>query len=198
MTRSVDSIPYVASGLPISAVILAGGAGRRMDGEDKGLLMWQGQLLIEQAIDKLRGQVAEIFISANRNLDLYGQYGLPVLADSLSGFQGPLLGLEQGLIHAQHGWVMSVPVDTPQLPSKLAQTLWAQHHRAPIIVARSPSGPQAAVCLCQRTMLPHLQHYLASGARKAQDWFLPLPHVWVDFDEAVFFNCNRVSDLTAV
>lgn len=195
MTPSAGSTPSGAEPLPISAVVLAGGAGRRVDGEDKGLLLWQGNLLIGHAINKLRGQVAEILISANRNLDLYGQYGCPVLTDSLSGFQGPLFGLEQGLIQARHGWVMSVPVDTPELPTKLPHILWAQHHRAPLIVARSPSGPQAVVCLCQKTLLPHLQHYLASGERKVQDWFQALPHVWADFDEAVFFNCNRVADL---
>ncbi|MBN4079506.1 NTP transferase domain-containing protein, partial [Beggiatoa alba] len=77
----------------VNGLILAGGRGKRMGGEDKGLILFESKCLIEHCITKLQPQVNEIFISANRNIEQYRQYGFTVLQDSLDGFQGPLAGI---------------------------------------------------------------------------------------------------------
>ena len=78
---------------PVTAVILAGGLGRRMGGADKGLVDYQGRPLIEWALAALRPQVDQLVISANRNLDTYAVYGHRVVPDTLPDYPGPLAGV---------------------------------------------------------------------------------------------------------
>lgn len=181
--------------LPLTGLILAGGAGRRMGGRDKGWLLWRGRPLIRHALEHFEGKAVEILISANRNQARYAALGHRVLADAVPGYQGPLMGLRRGLESAGRDWVLSLPVDAPALPADTVARLWARREDAPIVVARSPGGPQPVLCLCRRDRLPDLQRYLDAGGRKARDWFRALPHVWVDFEEKDFFNCNHPTDL---
>ena len=73
----------------LTLVILAGGKGRRMGGQDKGLVAYLGRPLIQHVIDAARQQTDKIVVNANRNTEDYAQFGYPVVADGLSGFQGP-------------------------------------------------------------------------------------------------------------
>ncbi|HID48564.1 MAG TPA: molybdenum cofactor guanylyltransferase MobA, partial [Chromatiales bacterium] len=84
----------------ITAVILAGGIGRRMGGQDKGLVELDGRPLIEHIIDALKPQVMTILINANRNQYRYASYGYPVITDTLANYQGPLAGFAAGLAAA--------------------------------------------------------------------------------------------------
>src|SRR4051812_37844430 len=80
----------------VSGVILAGGMGRRMGGVEKALQPLRGRPLIEWAIDRFAPQVDELLLSANRELERYASYGLPVVRDSMHDEQatsGPLAGL---------------------------------------------------------------------------------------------------------
>ena len=72
----------------ITAVILAGGQGRRMGGQDKGLIEFEGRLMIEILIEALENQRLDIVINANRNQSTYQTYGYPVVSDNLDNFQG--------------------------------------------------------------------------------------------------------------
>lgn len=183
--------------LPLSALILTGGAGTRMGGQDKGLLHWQGHPLIAHALDRLHGQVREILISANRNQAEYAALGCRVLEDDIPGYTGPLQGLRQGLHHAREDWLFIQPVDTPLLPKNTVQQLWDARDSAPLVLARSPSGPHPLLCLCRRDLLPLLDAYLARGERRVQGWYADIPHTWVDFTETQMFNCNHPQDLTS-
>ena len=55
----------------ITGVILAGGQARRMQGQDKGLVLLNNKPMIEYVIENLKPQVGELVINANRNLDTY-------------------------------------------------------------------------------------------------------------------------------
>jgi len=76
----------------VTAVILAGGKGRRMDGKDKGLVELANRPLIEYVIDAIKPQVETIILNANRNQEQYSRYGYPVVSDALVDYQGPLAG----------------------------------------------------------------------------------------------------------
>ena len=77
----------------VTALILAGGRGQRMNGEDKGLLEWQGKTFIAHIIERLQGQTINIVISCNRNLASYQRYGYACIADADPDFNGPLAGV---------------------------------------------------------------------------------------------------------
>jgi molybdopterin-guanine dinucleotide biosynthesis protein A len=81
----------------ITAVILAGGRGRRLGGQDKGLLELNDKPLIEHILDAVKPQVKTVIINANRNLDVYTDYAYPVVSDDMTDFQGPLAGFAAAL-----------------------------------------------------------------------------------------------------
>ena len=78
--------------MKISAIILSGGRATRMNGLDKGLVQLQQKPLIAHVIARLKPQVDEIFINANREIAQYETFGFPVLKDENEEFIGPLAG----------------------------------------------------------------------------------------------------------
>ena len=176
----------------ITAVILAGGEGRRMNGADKGLLPLWGKPLVCHVLERLRPQVGGVLINANRNLGEYRKLA-PVVQDEGYGYVGPLAGFEAGLTHAPSEWVLFVPCDSPLVPLDLASRLCAavQRHDQ-IAVVDDGNRLHAATALLHQSLLPSLCNYLDGGDRKLQLWYERHQLVPVDFsDEAeAFFNLN--------
>ena len=83
--------------MEVGSVILAGGKASRMGGADKALLPLAGKPLVSHAIARLAPQVSTMIISANGELSRFAPFGLPVIADSLAEYPGPLAGLLAGL-----------------------------------------------------------------------------------------------------
>lgn len=113
----------------LTGLVLAGGAGRRMGGVDKGWIDWRGRPLIAHTLDRLLPQVDTVMISANRSLDRYRAFGHPVVTDARPDYPGPLAGIEAGLRAATTPWVLYVPCDNPALPPGLATALVAAVER---------------------------------------------------------------------
>lgn len=183
----------------IQAHILAGGRGNRMQGADKGLLELNGKPLVEHVIERLDTQVTTISISANRNLEQYQRYDLPVIADSLQGFLGPLAGIHSAL-HACHtDWLLTVPVDCPLLPgdlvTRLSQAVISAHR--PLAVVHDGTGLQPAFCLLHHSLTDKLQQYLEQGGRKTGDWLRQLNPALADYSDNpdAFININSPADL---
>lgn len=187
---------------PISAILLAGGAGRRMGGEDKGLLKLKDKTLAEWVLARIAPQVDEILISANRNLDVYRAFGYPVLPDKTEGYAGPLAGIARGLLDAQHELILSVPCDTPFLPDDLVARLMSALNAGDFDLAVPFLGDagQHAICLMRRNVGANLAHYLAQGGHKVQEWQAGLKCAQADCsDVAPFFvNLNQPEQLAAL
>lgn len=105
-----------------TAAILAGGAGTRIGGRDKGLEPLAGRPLIAHVLTVLRGQAGTIVICANRNRDAYTTYA-PVIADVEPGFRGPLAGVASALACCTTPWLLTLPVDCPHPPPNLVPRL---------------------------------------------------------------------------
>ena len=183
----------------ISAIIISGGRATRMNGVDKGLVLLQQKPLITHVIARLKSQVDEIFINANREITQYAALGLPVLQDENADFIGPLAGFSLGLQHAKHGYVLTVPCDSPLLPLDLAQRLMAAllEHPADIAVASSDENTHPVFCLMKKSVLPSLTAYLDAGERKVSTWQKSLNYIEVDFSDnsQAFTNLNTFDDL---
>ena len=182
----------------ISAVILAGGQAQRMGGSDKGLLLLKGKPLVAWLIERIKAQVDEIIISANRNHEQYARFGYPVLQDTLNGYAGPLAGLSCALRAAKHPLILCVPCDTPLLPGDLATRLYTGliGSNAPIAVAQAGAQIHPTVMLCQRELAAHLENFLASGERKVAQWQAQLQASVVHFDETdAFMNINTPAEM---
>jgi molybdopterin-guanine dinucleotide biosynthesis protein A len=186
----------------ISTIILSGGRATRMGGVDKGLLLLQQKPLIAHVIERLKTQVDEILINANREIAAYEAFGYPVLQDENEEFIGPLAGFSLGLQHAKHEYILTVPCDSPLLPLDLAQRLLngMTEARADIAVASSDENAHPVFCLMKKSVLPSLTDYLASGERKVSTWQKSQKHVKVDFNDCseAFTNLNTFEDLAAL
>lgn len=112
----------------IMGLILAGGLSRRMGGGDKGLSRLGEVTILERIVARVRPQVEALFLNANGDPGRLAKLGLPILADTLPDFPGPLAGVLAGLDHAaQAGFaeVVVVPCDAPFLPVDLVARLSA-------------------------------------------------------------------------
>ena len=147
-------------GADVTAAILAGGAGTRVAGRDKGLLPLAGRPLIAHVRARLDGQVGKIVICANRNAPEYARFG-EVVADAEPGFRGPLAGIAAALERCATDWLLTVPVDGPRLPLDLADRLHAALVRAvPAKVAALHDG-------VRRDPLVALYHRDAAASARA-------------------------------
>jgi molybdenum cofactor guanylyltransferase len=176
-----------------------------MGGVDKGLQLHQGQPLARHALDRLAPQVGPLMVNANRHLDAYAAMGVPVHADALADYPGPLAGLAAGLAHCSTRYLVSVPCDTPNFPldlvPRLAEAL-VQDSADIAMAACSEEGElrtQPVFCLLGRQLLPSLMQFLQSGQRKVDRWTGLHRVVQVHFDDpAAFTNANTLDELQSL
>lgn len=108
---------------PCSILLLAGGRGQRMGGQDKGLLEWQGEPLIAHLHRTTRSLSDDLIISCNRNLERYAPYADQLVHDDQGDFPGPLAGVRAGLKAARHDFLMVLPCDVPGIDAALLQSM---------------------------------------------------------------------------
>ena len=193
--------PDIVSHADITILILAGGQGRRMGGQDKGLVPFEGEPLIARALRAARALSERQLISANRNRERYAAYGVPVLEDTRRGFEGPLAGIETGLAHCETPLLLCLPVDCPHPPAqwsdRLASAL-AEFPEAMIAAPHDGQRLQPLFSLMRREALASLEDFLDAGGRKVMAWLDQLQMVEVDFSDAAhaFTNLNTPDDLS--
>ncbi|NNK79701.1 MAG: molybdenum cofactor guanylyltransferase MobA [Litoreibacter sp.] len=161
-----------------AGVILAGGQSRRMGGGDKGLQMLGGQSLLSRVVARLEPQVSEIALNANGDPARFDAFGLPVIADSVEGFAGPLAGVLAGLDWAHergHTHIVTAAADTPFFPCDLVPRLLLAAEEAPIVLAATPDPKRGLARhptfgLWPVRLREDLRASLADGVRKIVQW----------------------------
>jgi len=194
----------------ILGVILAGGLSRRMGGGDKSLLPLGGQDLLGRVIARLEPQVPHMALNANGDPARFTQYGLPVIADSITGFAGPLAGVLAGLDWAADqgaSKLITVAADTPFFPpdlvTRLLETAATQNTPLAMAVTPDPERGQArhpTFGLWSVGLREDLRTALQDGVRKVVQWSGPHGCAKVLFDAAPFdpfFNVNTPQDMLA-
>lgn len=181
----------------ITGVILAGGRGSRMGGQDKGLIVWHQQPLYHHVLQRLKPQVDTVWINANRNLAEYQQSGFPVITDTMPDFPGPLAGMLAALEQADTEWIAFSSCDTPQLPDNLVSHLWRNKNGAPAVWARSEQRDHPALALMHRSLAKKLRQYLERGDRRLLLFLQQAGGHGVLFSNAgtAFNNINHPEDL---
>jgi molybdenum cofactor guanylyltransferase len=182
----------------ITAVILAGGQGRRMGGKDKGLIEFDGQPLVAILIDRLEPQISNIMINANRNRERYLAFGYPVVSDQLDDYQGPLAGFACAMNAVDTDFILTLPCDGPLLASDYVTRFITSQVQtgAPICVADDGERLQPVHALIRIDLLSSLNAYLNSGDRKIDRWYAMHDFAHTDFSDCVdmFRNINTPSD----
>lgn len=178
----------------ITGIILAGGEGRRMGGEDKGWLEVEGLPLIKRAIRRLEPQVSEIIISANRNLDAYQTLGKRFFHDT-TPYLGPLGGIAACLRQISTEYALVVPTDAPLIPLNLVDLL-KQQIPSKLILCEDNQRLQPLFGLYHYSLADSIEHYLAAGERKLTLWCEQQQPARVTIgDTSAFTNLNTPADL---
>ncbi len=184
------------------AIILAGGRATRMGGGDKGLLRLGDTTLLAHVIERIQPQVASAALNANGDPARLAQFGLPVLADPVEGFVGPLAGVLAGLDWAAEqgaDTVVSVAADTPFFPCDLVPRLLlaAEGMQTPLALAATPDGRHPTFGLWPVSLRDDLRAALQGGLRKVVQWTDAHGAQTAMFDGAgdPFFNVNTPEDL---
>jgi molybdenum cofactor guanylyltransferase len=182
-----------------TALILAGGLGRRIGGLDKGLIEWQGQPLVAHIIERIAPQTDQLIISANRNLDHYLSFGYPVVQDELSGYQGPLAGIHAAMQAVTTQLVLTLPCDSPSPPRDLLARLWRLRRDSSVEIAVAHDGQRAQIlhALIPTALKEDLREFLDSGRRKTREWYARHSMAYGDFstDADAFANFNTLAEL---
>jgi len=186
-------------------LILAGGLARRMGGGDKALLPLAGQPMLSHVVARLRGQCDGLLLNANGDPARFEGFGLPVVADTVPDFAGPLAGILAGLDwlaahRPQTPWLLSVAGDTPFLPADLVVRLHAARVAAgtALACAASASWEHHAIGLWPVSLRDDLRRSLLAGERKIGAWtgrHGVATAEWPAEPFDPFFNINTPEDL---
>jgi molybdopterin-guanine dinucleotide biosynthesis protein A len=199
--------------LAVTGVVLAGGQSRRMGGGDKGLLELAGKPMLGHVIDRLSPQVGSMVINANGDPSRFAAFGLPVVADTVSGFVGPLAGVLAGMrwsaaYASTARWIVTVAGDAPMLPLDLVSRLTAAvaTRGTAIALARSAGEVHPVIGLWPVALADDLESALEDGVRKVLHWTDRHGTVEVDFpmrrlgriEVDPFFNANTLQELDSL
>ncbi|MBI3383206.1 MAG: NTP transferase domain-containing protein [Aquabacterium sp.] len=188
-----------------------------MQGQDKGLVDYQGRPLAAWVLSSLAPQCQTLRISANRNLDRYAQLLLQASGGHLDAPQnavvpddpdleprsGPLAGLITAMRHTDTEWLMVAPCDMPHLPHDLVARLMQQavQTNADIVIPCTESGTPEPhhhwVCgLIRKRVCPDTLHQFVNGERKVGHWVRSQSWSSVSFnDTSAFANMNSLETL---
>ena len=181
----------------ITAIILAGGASRRMNGKDKAWLSYRGKHLIRHVIDKIEPHVDKIILSYSENTKNYQSLPYASYRDYKLGFDGPLTGILSCSKYVSTPFVFIAPCDMPLLPRDIIQRLEPQIENNDIVVPNDGIREQCLVFLTKTKILNSIDQYLKSNNKSVQGWIAQQSKGTVDFstESKLFENINTRSQL---
>jgi molybdenum cofactor guanylyltransferase len=190
----------------IPGVLLAGGLARRMGGGDKPMRTIGGRTILERVIARLAPQCDGLILNANGDPARFAAFGLPVIADGVADFPGPLAGILAGLDWAAANrpeikWMLSAAADCPFLPRDLVSRLYKNliEQDAQLAVAASDGQSHPVIGLWNVSLREELRHALVvEDVRKIDRWtarYRLATVTWPVTPLDPFFNANTVDDI---
>ena len=190
----------------VPGVLLAGGLARRMGGGDKPMRTIAGRTILDRVIARLQPQCDGLILNANGDPARFGAFGLPVIADGVADFPGPLAGILAALDWAAASrpevkWVLSAAADCPFLPrdlvARLVQAL--RDENAELAVAASDGQSHPVIGLWSVALREQLRHALVvEDVRKIDRWtarYRLATVTWPVQPLDPFFNANTMDDI---
>jgi molybdopterin-guanine dinucleotide biosynthesis protein A len=191
---------------PTPGVLLAGGLARRMGGGDKPMRQIAGRTILDRVIARLEPQCEELILNANGDPARFATFGLPVIADTVENFPGPLAGILAAL-----DWVainrpdvefmLSAAADCPFLPRDLVARLHRARaeQNAQLAVAASGGQSHPVIGLWCVALREDLRHALVvEDVRKIDRWtarYRLATETWPAEPFDPFFNANTMDDI---
>ena len=187
-------------------VLLAGGLARRMGGGDKPMRTIRGRTILDRVIARLAPQCDGLILNANGDPSRFAAFGLPVIADSVADFPGPLAGILAALDwtaanRPDIGWILSAAADCPFLPRDLVARLQLARiaEGAELAVAASGDQTHPVIGLWRVALREQLRHALVvEDIRKIDRWtarYRLATVTWPTEPLDPFFNANTMDDI---
>ncbi|MEA2906639.1 MAG: molybdenum cofactor guanylyltransferase [Alphaproteobacteria bacterium] len=201
-----ESVGLGPADRPSLGLVLAGGLARRMGGGDKARLRIGGATILQRVLARLTPQCSAVILNANGDPARFADTRLPVIADGIPGFAGPLAGILAGLdwaaAHApEAATLVSVPGDCPFLPADLVSRLHGARRAAglPLACARSGEWRHPVVGLWPVALRDDLRAAVTvEDLHKIEIWTARHGVAIADWPAAPvdpFFNVNTPADL---
>ena len=189
----------------IAGLILAGGQSRRMGGGDKCLLSLGGRPILARIIERVRPQLGPLVLNANGDPARFAQFGLPVVADAVPDYVGPLAGVLTGMLWTRENapqcdWIVTAAGDAPFVPADLVELMLDAVHGtvADMAVAASGGRDHPVFGLWPVRLAEELRTALVDeGVRKVDMWtdrYRVVRADWPDVPVDPFFNLNTPED----
>jgi molybdopterin-guanine dinucleotide biosynthesis protein A len=177
-----------------------------MGGGDKSMRRIGGRTILDHVLEQLAPQCDGVVLNANGDPARFARFGLPVVADTVENYPGPLAGVLAALDWTAANrpdieWVVSVAGDCPFLPRDLVDRLHRARvaHQADLAVAASGDQTHPVIGLWKVALRSELHHALVEeDIRKIDRWTARYRLATVSWPaEPVdpFFNANTVDDL---
>jgi molybdopterin-guanine dinucleotide biosynthesis protein A len=154
-----------SSNNPCSILLLAGGRGQRMGGQDKGLILWNDRPLIAYVHEIVRPLTDDLIVSCNRNQERYRVFADQLVEDEQGDFPGPLAGVLTGLSAARHAWMLVLACDAPRIDCALIEQLLQSADAASPLMVRQEGQWQPMFSLIPTALLPVLRERWDAGER---------------------------------
>lgn len=191
---------------PTLGLVLAGGLARRMGGGDKALLRIGDETILDRVVARFGPQCDGLLLNANGDPARFARFRLPVVADDIPDFAGPLAGILAGLDwlvenRPEIAWMASVPGDCPFVPRDLVPRLHEARAAEGTALACAKSGDwrHPVAGLWPVALRADLRHALTKeGLHKIEVWTARHGVAiaeWPDKPVDPFFNVNRPEDL---
>lgn len=178
-----------------SILLLAGGRGQRMGGQDKGLVDWHGKPLVAWPYRIARPLTDDLLLSCNRNQQHYAAYADRLVGDDEPDFPGPLAGIRAGLAAARHRRLMVVPCDAPMIDEELLVQLHDTALAGPDtpVMARRGGQWEPLFCVMPISLAPAIENAWHAGERSNRKILLALHARALDLER----NDPRLANLNS-
>ncbi len=184
----------MSPGITITAIILAGGKSSRMKTE-KGLVVFNGRMLIEHVIDAVKKVTADILI-VTQNPD-YKEFGFPCIADIFPD-KGALGGIYTGLVHSSTKKNLLVGCDMPFLSQILLEGLINNCEGVDALISLHQGKDEPLCSIYDKRCIPHFKLLLEQDQLKIIDAISGLKTRKIGFDKEPWFAGNEFANINSI
>jgi molybdopterin-guanine dinucleotide biosynthesis protein A len=177
-----------------------------MGGGDKPMRTIGGRTILARVIARLAPPCDGLILNANGDPARFAAFGLPVIADTVQDFPGPLAGILAALDwtaadRPDAAWILSAAADCPFLPRDLVVRLQQARieQDAQLAVAASAGQTHPVIGLWSVSLREELRHALVvEDIRKIDRWtarYKLATVTWLAEPLDPFFNANTMDDI---
>ena len=178
----------------ITAIILAGGKSSRMK-EDKGLVTFNGNALVEHVIKAARMVTGNIIIiTAN---PFYHQFGVPCIEDEMKD-KGPLGGICTGLVHSSTAKNLLLGCDMPFLSEALLNALLRNCGEEDVLLTEHRGLAEPLCSVYDRSCITHIRSLIEQDQLKITDALAGLKTRVISFDKEGWFRGNEFANINSI